>query len=98
MDENAVKAEAQQHADATVAGDLRTAGSSLTKEAMGQAGEVMKAMPGKLTGCEITGVATEGDEMVVTIRYDGEAGQTSVESRWAERDGAPKIVALSVLS
>jgi hypothetical protein len=57
----------------------------------------MKAMPGKLTGCEITSVSSSGDEVVVQIRYDGETGTASVESRWADRDGAPMIVSLAVL-
>lgn len=97
MDETAVRSSAQQHADATVAGDLKVAGATLDKSAYGAAGEVMKKMPGTLTGCEIVSAVAEGDDYVVTIRYDGDGSSTTVESRWAEREGEPKIVDLKVL-
>lgn len=94
MDEQAVRQAAHEHAEATVAKDLRTAGAHLTKPAMAQAGGVMKAMPGELSGCEITSVTSEGDEMVVAITYRGADGETTVQSRWAEVDGRPMITDL----
>ena len=97
MDEASVRASAQQHADATVAGDLKTAGSTLDKSAYGAAGEVMKKMPQKLSGCEITETRPEGDDYIAAIRYDGDGSSVTVESRWADRDGEPKIVDLKVL-
>ena len=97
MDENSVRQQAEIHAKATVSGDLRTAGSDLTKEAMAQAPEVMKGMPATLESCEVTSVETAGDEVVAQIRYSGGGEESIVESRWAERDGAPKIVNLKVL-
>lgn len=96
MDEATVKHHAQTHADATVAGDLKTAGSDLTKEAVPAAGEVMKAMP-DLKSAAIDGIRSEGDDYVVLIRYSGESTEAVVESRWAEREGRPKIVDLKVL-
>jgi hypothetical protein len=97
MDEATVRAAAEEHANATVAKDFKTAGSTLTAEAAAQAGEVMKAMPGELTGCSIKDVSTSGDETVVTITYRGESGETTVESRWADREGRPMITNLAVL-
>lgn len=97
MDDATVRTAAEEHAHATVAKDFKTAGSTLSEPARAQAGDVMKAMPGELTGCEITGVVAAGDETVVTIAYRGEKGETVVESRWAEQDGRPMIVNLSVL-
>jgi hypothetical protein len=97
MDESTVRDQAEMHAKATVAGDLRTAGSVLTKEAMGQAPDVMKAMPASLEECEVTSVYTDGDEIVAQIRYAGGGDESVVESRWADRDGAPKIVSMKVL-
>lgn len=97
MDEAAVRSSAQQHADATVAGDLKVAGSTLDKSAYGAAGEVMKKMPQSLTGCEIVSTVADGDDYVVTIRYDGDGSSATVESRWAEREGQPKIVDLKAL-
>lgn len=97
MDESAVRSSAQQHAEATVAGDLKVAGSTLDKSAYGAAGEVMKRMPQNLTGCEIVETHPDGDHYVVTIRYDGDGSSVTVESRWAESDGDPKIVDLRAL-
>ena len=97
MDEASVRVAAEEHANAMVAKDLKTAGSVLTKEAGAQAGGVMKAMPGELTGCAIKDVSTAGDEVIVTITYQGAEGETTVESRWAEIDGRPMIANLAVL-
>ena len=97
MDTTEVRSEAERHANATVAGDFKTAGASLTETAMGQAGGVMKAMPGKLTAYEIASVTEEGDGCVADIRYTGENGNVTVRSTWAEVDGAPKITNLEVL-
>ncbi|MDQ3964222.1 MAG: hypothetical protein M3277_09985 [Actinomycetota bacterium] len=98
MDTTEVRTEAERHANATVAGDLKTAGASLTETARGQAGGVMKAMPGKLTACEIPAVQEEGDgTFLVDIRYTGENGDVTVRSTWGEIDGRPKITNLEVL-
>jgi hypothetical protein len=97
MDESVVREQAEIHAKATVSGDLRTAGSSLTTEAVALAPGVMKAMPATLESCEVTSVHSEGEEVVAQIRYSGGGEESIVESRWAERDGAPKIVDLKVL-
>ncbi len=91
-----IRQHAEAHGQATVAGDLKRAGSYLTPEAMAQAPGVMRSMPSPLTSCEVTAVQSSGDESVATIRYVGEGGELVVESRWAERDGQPKIVDLGV--
>jgi hypothetical protein len=97
MDEETVRRHAEAHGRATVEGDLRAAGSDLTKDAMTAAGEVMKKLPASLSSSAIDGVSSEGDEYVVRIRYSGEDGDAVVESRWAEREGRPKIVDLEVV-
>jgi hypothetical protein len=96
MNEEIVRESAQAHAEATVAGDLKRAGSDLDRSAYGAAGKVMKQMPQDLTACEVTEVRAEGDEFVASIRYDG-AGSVTVESRWAEREGRPVIVDLKTV-
>ena len=96
MDEAAVRTAAEGHAQATVAKDFKAAGATLTPEAMAQAGDVMKAMPGELSGCEITGVETGSESTIVTIAYRGESGETTVRSSWAEIDGRPMITNLAV--
>lgn len=97
MDEAAVRAAATGHAEATVAKDFKTAGSTLTPAAMAQAGDVMKAMPGELNGCEIAAVETDGAKTVVTIAYRGSEGEASVRSTWADVDGRPMITDLKVV-
>ena len=97
MDESTVRDRAEAHGKATVAGDLRTAGSDLTKAAMAQAGDVMKALPDPLESSEVTSVQADGNEFVAQIRYAGGSSETIVESRWAEADGGVKITALKVL-
>ena len=97
MDEDTVRRQAEAHGRATVEGDLRAAGSDLTQDALPAASEVMKKMPTSLSSSAIESVASEGDEYVVLIRYSGEDGDAVVESRWAERDGRPKIVDLKVV-
>lgn len=97
MDENTLRARAEAHGRATVAGDLKAAGSDLDPSAYGAAGEVMKKLPEDLTGCEVTSIEDEGERAVVTIRYTGSGGSADVTSTWAERDGEVKIVDLKVL-
>jgi hypothetical protein len=97
MEEEAVRQRAEAHAQATVAGDLNTAGSDLTKDAVPAAGAVMKKMPTSLTGSAIEGVRADGDEYVVLIRYSSDDSEAVVESRWADRGGRPRIVDLKVV-
>lgn len=97
MDDASVRAAAEEHANATVQKDFKVAGATLTEAARAQAGGVMKAMPGELNAYEISGVNAVGDETLVTITYKGEDGEALVESRWADVDGRPMIVNLSVL-
>lgn len=97
MDEVTVRQRAEAHGRATVAGDLKTAGGDLYKGAYGAAGEVMKKMPADLSGSEVTEVRADGDEWVVSILYKGASDAATVESRWAEREGAPRIVDLKVV-
>ena len=96
MDESSVRAAATQHAEATVAKDFKTAGSTLTEAAMAQAPAVMKAMPGPLDGCEIRNIEPEGDGFVVSIAYLSEGHSTVVESHWGEVEGRPMITALEL--
>jgi hypothetical protein len=98
MNEDAVRTEAERHGNATVAGDFKTAGSSLTENARNQAGGVMKAMPGKLTACAIADSTQDPNgNWLVDIRYTGESGDVTVRSTWDEVDGSPMITDLQVL-
>ena len=96
MDENLVRERAQAHGDAVVAGDLRRAGSDLTKEAAAQAPAVMAELPRPLRAARVESVSAAGDDFVARISYEGEGSATSVDSRWSERDGKVSIVELSL--
>ena len=97
MDEAQVREHAEGHGQAVVAGDLRRAGADLTKEVMEQAGEVMKSIPSPATSAEVREVRQDGDEYVAVIHYAGDDDAVNVESRWADRDGRPKITNLTVV-
>lgn len=97
MTEDEVRNAAQDHAEGTVQGDMKRAGAHVDPAAYGGAGEVMKKMPGSLSACEILSVTGAGDSFTVRIRYDGDGDSLTVDSGWADRDGAPKIVSLDVV-
>ena len=46
--------------------------------------------------CDIPSVS--GDEATVRALYKGEGKEITVESRWGERDGRPKILDMKVVS
>jgi hypothetical protein len=96
MDVEMVRAEASKHGDAVAGGDMATAGSSLAKEAYGQAGEVMKAMPKEIRSAEVASVEPEGEGFIAKIVYRGDDSETVVASTWEEREGQPKIVGLRI--
>jgi hypothetical protein len=96
MDESAVRERADAHGQAVAAGDLNRAGGDLTKEAMAEAGSVMKALPRPVTGAEIESVESAGDGYVVLIRYSGADSDVKVRSRWVDDEGTPKIAELTL--
>ncbi len=96
MDLDAVREQAEIHGNAVVAGDFRTAGAALTPEAQAQAPGVMKAMPNPLRSAEISKLEADGEECVAVITYKGDEGSNVVVSRWADQQGEPKIIDLSL--
>jgi hypothetical protein len=96
MDESQVREHAEAHGKNVVAGDLRSAGADLTTTGMKDAGTVMPQLPRPVTSSEILSVEAADDRYVVKIRYGGEPADVTVESQWAEHDGKPMIVGMSV--
>ena len=97
MDESVVREHAQAHGQAMVDGDMQRAGSDLTKAAMGEAGEVMKAMPRPITAADVQSVESRGDSFEVVIRYSGTGDESAlVRSVWADEGGRPKITGLTL--
>ncbi|MDQ3876783.1 MAG: hypothetical protein M3290_00315 [Actinomycetota bacterium] len=97
IDKTTVEQHARTHGEAVVAGDLRTAGSSLTKDARDQAGAVMGALPKTLEAATVESVDEADEGLVARIKYTGEGREVVVESLWEDRDGEPKIAALRVV-
>ncbi|MBA2614492.1 MAG: hypothetical protein H0U90_01725 [Actinobacteria bacterium] len=96
MDESTVREAAEIHARATVERDYDTAGSYLSEETKVSAGEVMRQMPRPLTASEVVSVEESGGAFTARIRYSGDEGATTVDSRWEEAAGSPTIVGLEV--
>ena len=97
MDEQAVRTQAEQHGQALVDGDLRKAGGDLTPEAQAQAPDVMSNFPKKVETAEVVSLEVSGDEATVQALYKGEGKEVTVESRWGERDGRPKILDMKIV-
>ena len=97
MDEASVRKHAEGHGQAIVAGDLKTASQDLTEEGMKAGGSVMPQLPRPVTEAQVQTVEASGDEYVVSILYKGSDKEATVKSRWADRDGRPKIVDMKVV-
>jgi hypothetical protein len=97
MDESVVRQHAEAHGNALVEGDLRTAGGDLAPEAQKQAPSVMSGFPKKVDTAEVVRLDIEGDAAVTHATYRGEGREITVEARWEERDGRPKIVDMKVV-
>jgi hypothetical protein len=97
MDESTVRESAETHAHATVERDYEVAGSYLTDDVKATVSDVMRAMPRSLTSAEILDVDASASPATCRIRYAGDEGATTVESRWEEVGGRPMIVALDVV-
>ena len=97
MDEQAVRTHAEAHGNAIIEGDLRRAGGDLTPEAQAQAPDVMSNFPKKVESAEVVSLNVDGEEAVVQARYAGEGKEVTVESRWGDRDGRPKILDMKVV-
>ncbi len=96
MDDHAVREHAEAHGRAVLEGDLKRAASDLAGEARSQAPDVMARLPRPLRAIEVTSVRAVGEGFEALLVYRGESAETTVASRWAERDGRPLIVELAV--
>jgi len=95
MNEEEVRASAQQVADALVAGDVETAISHLSDELRRNLGEVVALLPLPATEATITSVERGASAVVVVVRVASETQDVELETRWKDRDGSPRIVEVS---
>ncbi|HET7481873.1 MAG TPA: hypothetical protein VFK89_03335 [Actinomycetota bacterium] len=97
MDESTVREHAEAHGRAMVEGDMRRAGGDLSPEAQKQAPAVMSNFPKRVESAEVVSLSVEGEAAVTQALYKGEGKDVTVEARWEERDGRPKIVDMKVV-
>lgn len=97
MEETAVREHAEAHGQAIVDGDLRRASEDLTADAKAAVGPVMAALPRPVTAASVESLQTDGEELVVVLRYSGEDSQALVESRWGEVEGRPMILSTKLI-
>jgi hypothetical protein len=98
MDEEQVRASAQQVADALVAGDVDTAIGFLSDELRRNLGEVVALLPVPATEATIASVERGASAVVVVVRVTSDTQEVELQTRWKDRDGTPRIVEVSHLS
>jgi hypothetical protein len=80
----------REHAQATIAGDLRRTVLDLTPEAFGK---MLLGTEGRLyQRFELVSSWVDGDDHLFRVRYEGEAGANEITYRWRQMEGVWKVV------
>ena len=98
MDEEAVRQHAQTFADAVVAGDVDRAIQELSPELRRNVGEVVALLPLPAHEASIESIYHTGSGYTVVLRIVADTNEDRIQTRWKDRDGAPKVVEASHLS
>lgn len=98
MDEDAVRAGAAAVGEALVAGNVDAVIEMLSEELKRNVGEVVALLPLPATEVEVVSVERASAAVVVVLRVVGETADVELQTRWKDRDGAPRIVEVSHLS
>ncbi|MEO5703739.1 MAG: hypothetical protein ABIZ52_03480 [Candidatus Limnocylindrales bacterium] len=98
MNEDDVRAAAEQVCAALVAGNVDGAIEYLSDELKRNLGEVVAMLPLPATEATISSMERGASAIVVVLRVVGEANETELQTRWKDRDGDPRIVEVSHLS
>jgi hypothetical protein len=93
MDEARVRECAEEHAKAVERGDLPAITADFIPELHEAVPEIAKSLPNPVNTGEVLSVAVEDDHATVQIRYTGDAGNVTIQTRWEDRGGRPLIVA-----
>jgi hypothetical protein len=96
MDDSKVREHAEAHGRAIAAGDLAAAAGDLDESVRAKAPSIMKHLPRPVTASEVLSVEAAADAFVVRTLYTGAEGTATVDARWAEIGGRPRIVDLEV--
>lgn len=95
MNESELRAEAQRHGDAVVAGDMDTVMRDLAGHLHADLPALAGQLPQPVTAAEVLSVVAEPPGGVTTVTYSGADGQAlTVRSTWALRGDRPVIVAV----
>jgi hypothetical protein len=98
MDEQAVRMAAEAFGQALVAGDVDRAIGQFSPELKRNIGEVIALLPLPANEATVESIEHSGSGENVVLRLGGDNGETSLLTRWKERDGQPTIIELSHLS
>ena len=98
MTEDEVRERARAFGDALVAGDVDRAIQDLSDELRRNVGEVLALLPLPAKEATVESVDLSGSGFNVVLRLVGETSEDQIQTRWKDRDGAPRIVEASHLS
>ena len=97
MDEATIREHAEAHGQAVVERDYGRATDDLSDDVKATAAQVMGELPQPITSAEVTGVDVSDETAIAWIRYANEEAAATVESRWANVGGRPRIIGLDIV-
>lgn len=98
MDEQAVREHAGKYCAALVAGDIDQAAQELSNELRSNLGQMVAMLPMPITQATIESVDRTASGFRLVLHLTGETSETTLETRWKERDDLPVIVEVSHLA
>ena len=97
MDEQDVRAQAEAFGEALVDGDIERAIGDLSPELRRNPGEVIALLPLPASEVTVESIEHSGKGQNVVLRVVAEGGESSLLTRWKDRDGRPTIIEVSHL-
>jgi hypothetical protein len=64
----------------------------LSKELQAQAATIAQTLPQPVTSAKVLSIEVGDEETVARIHYAGNTSEVTIQSRWRDIDGQPKIV------
>lgn len=98
MDPQAVRERAEAYCEALVAGDIERAADEMSTELRANLGTIVAILPLPLTAATVESVELGGSAYVVMLALHGDEGETTLQTRWKDRDGHPTMVEVSHLA
>ena len=95
MDEQDVRAQAEAFGRALVDGDVDRAIADLSPELRRNPGEIVALLPLPVSDVTVQSIEHAGKAENVVLRLIGETEESSILTRWKERDDHPTIIELS---